>query len=49
VLVTDEYIMHPVTGVRGVTDLPAWCVATSFDFSTGVGRCVLLFAPDNVT
>jgi len=45
VLVTDDYMLDPVTGTRGVTDLPAWVVSTTFDLRTGVGRVDAVFTP----
>jgi hypothetical protein len=45
VSITDNHITNPTTGTPGVSDLLAWCVSTSFDFRSGVGRAVFLFAP----
>jgi hypothetical protein len=48
-LVTDDRILHPRTGERGVTDLPCWCVASAWDPETGIGEATMIFHPRNVT
>lgn len=46
VKLTDSGIVSPVTGTRGVVDLLAWVVESSFDYSSGVGTATLIFAPE---
>jgi hypothetical protein len=48
VLLSDDVIMHPRTGERGITDVPAWVVSRGFPFDEGSGSVTLLFSPRNV-
>jgi hypothetical protein len=47
VSITDSGIVSPVAGTRGVTDLRGWVLSTTFNYATGVGRCTILFQPEN--
>lgn len=49
VALTDSYMVNPATGTRGVSGLLCWVVSTSFDWSTGVGRCRLVYQPSHPT
>lgn len=44
--VTDNYAIDPVAGTRGITALPCWVLATSFDWKTGTGKAKLVFSPE---
>lgn len=46
VLLDDPLLIDPKAGTRGVTDLPAVCLGTSFDWRTGVGQARLAFLPN---
>jgi hypothetical protein len=46
VSITDNRIVSPVTGTRGVSGLLAWCVEYSMDWRTGVGRGRFAFSPE---
>ena len=39
--ITDNSIVNPTTGARGVTSMPCWVLAKSFDWRTGVGKVKL--------
>lgn len=49
VSITDNYLVDPTTGTRGVASLLGWVVSTSFDWSTGVGRVRVVFSPTRAT
>lgn len=46
---TDDYLVDPTTGTRGVSGLLCWVVSTSFDWATGVGKVRVVFQPENAT
>ena len=46
VTITDDYVVDPKTGTRGITSLPCWVLSASFDWSTGIGVVKLLFLPE---
>jgi hypothetical protein len=43
--VTDQAIVNPLTGTRGITEMRGWVLSTDFDFSTGVGKCQIVLLP----
>ena len=43
VLVTDDYVVDPRAGTRGISLLPMWLVRTSFDWRTGIGTAECVF------
>jgi hypothetical protein len=46
VTITDNSVIDPSTGLRGVTELPCWVLSKSFDWVTGVGNVRLAFLPE---
>jgi hypothetical protein len=43
---TAQRVIDPRTGTRGVTEMPCWVLAKSFNWTTGVGRVTLAFSPE---
>lgn len=37
-VLTDERVVNPSTGTRGVSGIQGWVISSSFDWRTGVGR-----------
>lgn len=46
---TDNTVVNPLTGSRGVNGLLCWVVSTSFNWLTGVGKFRAVFSPSNAT
>jgi hypothetical protein len=46
VTLTDNRVIDPRTGTRGVTEMPCWVLSKSFNWTTGVGRVTLAFSPE---
>lgn len=46
VAITDNNVVDPTTGTRGLTRRAAWVMSTRFDFATGIGDVVLVFTPE---
>lgn len=47
VKLTDNALVDPREGTRGVAGLACWVAATEFDWSTGKGRMTLVFLPEH--
>lgn len=45
VSITDNGIIDPVTGTRGVTNFPAWVLSVDFDWGTAIGKITCAFLP----
>lgn len=45
VTITDNSMINPQTGTRGVSGLLGWVQSTIFDWSTGVGSVKVVFSP----
>ncbi len=45
VKITDNYLVDPRTGTRGVSGLAGIVIAVGFNWETGVGRCRIAFLP----
>ena len=43
--VTDNFMPHPSTGTRGVTELPAVLLEAGFDWATGIGHLTAGYTP----
>ena len=43
---TDERVIDPTTGVRGVSGWPCWVSETKWDLAQGAGECTLVFLPE---
>jgi hypothetical protein len=46
VQITDRYMLDSVTGNRGVTSLPGWALAVSFDFEKDAGEITVVTFPE---
>jgi len=46
VSISDNRVVYPVTGTRGVSGLLGWVTDTSMDWRNGTGRCKIAFQPD---
>lgn len=49
VSLTDNSLVDPTTGSRGVSGILGWCLSTNFDWMTGVGRCEIVFQPSRAS
>lgn len=45
VSITDQSVVNPATGTRGISAMAAWVLSTSFDWNTGVGTCRVVLMP----
>lgn len=43
---TDERVIDPTTGVRGVSGWPCWVSETKWNLAEGRGECTLVFLPE---
>lgn len=43
---TDERVIDPTTGERGVSNWPCWVSETRWDLARGAGECALIFLPE---
>lgn len=46
VTISDNSVIDPATGSRGVTTMACWVLSKSFDWTTGIGSVRLAFLPE---